>query len=322
MLVRASIVVAMLAGWAAVASKSLSAVRDRAVWRTLTPPEPPIPPGHTPIAGLDIHVRQAMLHWGVPLVVMPRGSGKTTAARLTADAMLREGRFSGVAHVVVPPNSTECVSKLIARHMGVDDVAKEMSQLADGRSPILVVVDDADQLARTPHEDQLRSQSDLVHLAGASMATKDFVIVMLFDTLEAAHQVGQWNGGSKIQILRPYDADGVLPTTAELDTAVACAVSSSSIDAGTTIRLTELARRARSIGFVADVAAELRQSNDRSVMERAAERADADGQAAAEWVVGVNEWLRPETPFDRQLVLVREWQAADRAAKRGSIDNA
>jgi len=297
--------------------KGVAAWRDRHVWSTLRPAEPTLPTAYVRMVGIERHVAGSMLvRHGVPVVALPRGFGKTTAARIVAHQAWRDGWFSGVAYVSVPPGSTACVSELIRSHMGVDDVGRAMSRLTNnGRDPpILVIIDDADRLTTTPHDAQLLCQGDLVGLAGQSLATKEFMIAMLFDSLQAAHQVGQWNGGSKIEMHRPFDADGVLPTEAELEELVKRQALE---DPAAAALLAALARRSRSVGLVADVAAELGGAVDpterAACLERAVERSRVDARAAADWTVGVNEWLRPETPLDRQLVMVRKWQAEARA---------
>ena len=222
-----------------------------------------------PLAGLEDNIdRHLSYRCGVHILCLPRSSGKTTAAQHVANEHLAKGAISGVVYIRPSGNETSYTQAITnavgvdARHMydAFGSVAAARNASGDSMSwtPVLLIIDDADDMLPVDKDARAMLDSDLVNLACQSWMTKDFMLLMLFRRPEVAKAAWECNGRTKITLFPRLGERS--PDAVATDTEMESAVEAQQLDLlpEQRAKLVALAKVARSIGFVVDVAQRIR----------------------------------------------------------------
>ncbi len=130
------------------------------------------------------------------------------------------------------------------------------------RTPVLIIMENADNLTLGNIDAQHKSRVDLNNLAAASAKSQDFMLVLLFQDAYTVKNVYEWNPTTKMPLSPTFDQmASVQPTDIEIDTVIDA--QRLELCAEDLAQFRRLAKIARSVGFVATIARKIRNEQQR-----------------------------------------------------------
>lgn len=162
---------------------------------------------------LEIGIREPP--YGVRVVGLPGGAGKTTHTRIVCERLRKAGEISGVCAVVggaiARASSGPALQLAISEYvvgpsiktllkdtsMDMDMISDYLTSVAkDGERPIVLVIDQFDHIMRNNEHNSVYSL--VTGLAEDSVQTMKYVVVIGVSDPSHAATILRWNGGSKI----------------------------------------------------------------------------------------------------------------------------